>query len=146
MLLIDCKTYIIMFCLQLFQIMQMLNLTILFSLSKTQSYMFLLQLYHQETIKNYQNFFSRGFERSVYWNEYKMKSENKNTTNEYSYFLESNFVGVNRLFAFVYLNKNKYEKRFKTRKCDLLKEIIDHDNVIINGKNVYDQAIDSDMK
>ena len=116
------------------------------SLSKTQSYMFLLQLYHQETIKNYQNFFSRGFERSVYWNEYKMKSENKNTTNEYSYFLESNFVGVNRLFVFVYLNKNKYEKRFKTRKCDLLKEIIDHDNVIINGKNVYDQAIDSDMK
>ena len=75
-----------------------------------------------------------------------MKSENKNTTNEYSYFLESNFVGVNRLFVFVYLNKNKYEKRFKTRKCDLLKEIIDHDNVIINGKNVYDQAIDSDMK
>ena len=26
---------------------------------------------------------SRGFERSVYWNEYKTKSENKNTTNEY---------------------------------------------------------------
>ena len=25
----------------------------------------------------------RGFERSVYWNEYKTKSENQNTTNEY---------------------------------------------------------------
>ena len=24
---------------------------------------------------------SKGFERSVYWNEYKTKSENKNTTN-----------------------------------------------------------------
>ena len=42
---------------------------------------------------------SKGFERSVYWNEYKTKSENKNTTNEYRYFLESNFVGVNRLFV-----------------------------------------------
>ena len=41
---------------------------------------------------------SKGFERLVYWNEYKTKSENKNTTNEYRYFLESNFVGVNRLF------------------------------------------------
>ena len=41
---------------------------------------------------------SNGFERSVCWNEHKAKRENKNTTNEYRYFLESNFVGVNRLF------------------------------------------------
>ena len=27
--------------------------------------------------------FSKGFERLVYWNEYKAKSENKYTTNEY---------------------------------------------------------------
>ena len=37
---------------------------------------------------------SKGFERSVYWNEYKTKSENKNTTSEYRYFLKSNLVGV----------------------------------------------------
>ena len=36
-----------------------------------------------------------------YWNEYKTKSENKNMKNEYRYFLESNFVGVNRLFQFI---------------------------------------------
>ena len=30
---------------------------ILFLLSKTQNYMFLFQLYQQETIKNYQNFY-----------------------------------------------------------------------------------------
>ena len=35
---------------------------------------------------------SKEFERTVYWNEYKTKSENKNTTNEYRYFLQSNFV------------------------------------------------------
>ena len=40
---------------------------------------------------------SKGFKRSVYWNEYKRKSEIKNTTAEYGYFLESNFVRVNRL-------------------------------------------------
>ena len=45
---------------------------------------------------------SKRFERSVYWNKYKTKSENKNTTNEYRYFLESNFIGVNRfLFWFM---------------------------------------------
>ena len=47
---------------------------------------------------------SKGFERSVYWNEYKTKCENKNTTNEYRYFLESNFFGFNRLFVLVYSN------------------------------------------
>ena len=36
---------------------------------------------------------STRFERSVYWNEYKTKSENKNTTYEYRYFIESKFVG-----------------------------------------------------
>ena len=28
-----------------------------------------------------------------YWNEYKTKSKDKNTTNEFRYYLESNFVG-----------------------------------------------------
>ena len=31
----------------------------------------------------------KGFQRSVYCNEYKTESENKNPTNEYRYFLES---------------------------------------------------------
>ena len=30
--------------------------------------------------------FSKVFKRSAYWNEYKAKSENKNTTKEYRYF------------------------------------------------------------
>ena len=37
---------------------------------------------------------SKGFEKSVYWNKYKAKSEYKNTTNEYRYSLESNTVGA----------------------------------------------------
>ena len=44
---------------------------------------------------------SEGFEISVYWNKYKRKTETKTTTNEYRYFLKSNFVGVNRLFVLV---------------------------------------------
>ena len=46
---------------------------------------------------------SKRFERSAYWNEYKTKSENKTATNEFRYFLELNFVGVNKLFELVYL-------------------------------------------
>ena len=58
---------------------------------------------------------STGFETLVYWNQYKTKSENKNTTGEYRYFLEPNFVGVNRLFVLVYLNRENDIKRTKTQ-------------------------------
>ena len=49
----------------------------------------------------------------MYWNEYKTKSENKTTTNEYRYFIESNFVGVNRLLVLVYSNQDNDAKDLK---------------------------------
>ena len=55
----------------------------------------------------------KGFKISFSWNEYKTKSENKNTANKYRYFLEANFVEVNRLFALVYSNQDDNSKRFK---------------------------------
>ena len=89
---------------------------------------------------------SKRFKRSVYWNEYKTKSENKNTTNEFRFFLESNFVRVKRLFVLIYLSQYAASKRFKTRSYYLTKGVIKNCNVIINGQNFYDQAIDSDIK
>ena len=67
---------------------------------------------------------SKGYERSIYWNEYKTKSDNENTTNEYRYFIESNFVGVNILFVIVYLNEDDNTKRFKTQRYYSPKGII----------------------
>ena len=53
---------------------------------------------------------SKGFERSVCWNEYKTKSENKNAANEFRYFLKSNLDRVNRFYS----NQDADSKRFKT--------------------------------
>ena len=61
------------------------------------------------------------------------KSENENTTNEYRYFIQSNFVGVNRLFVLVYSNPDVKSKRFKAKRSYLPKGIIDNYNVIISG-------------
>ena len=38
----------------------------------------------------------KRFERSVYCNEYKTKSNNRDATNEFRYFLKSKFFGINR--------------------------------------------------
>ena len=46
------------------------------------------------------NVFNKRFERSVYLKEFKTKIEYKNTANEFTYFLKSSFVGVNRFFSF----------------------------------------------
>ena len=59
--------------------------------------------------------FSKRFERSVYWNEYKTKNEHKNTTNEYRCFVESNFIGVDRLFMLIYLNRDNDVIRLKAQ-------------------------------
>ena len=65
--------------------------------------------------------------------------------NEYRYFLESNFAGVNRLFFLVYTNEGDNAKRFKTGRYYLSKGIIKKYNIIINEKYFYDQAINSDV-
>ena len=52
----------------------------------------------------------------VYRNEYKTKSENQKATSKYRYFLESNFVGVNRLFVLVYTNQDANAKKYNAQK------------------------------
>ena len=74
----------------------MLMVKILFSLSKTQNYVPVVALTTRDNQKLSKRF-SKGVERSVYWNEYKA-IDYKNTANEFRYFLKSNFVGVSRLF------------------------------------------------
>ena len=65
---------------------------ILFLLSKTKKlYVPVVTLSARENQK-LSKLLSKGFERSVYWNEYKTESEAKTTANEYRYFLKSYFV------------------------------------------------------
>ena len=57
-------------------------------LSKTKLYVPVLTLSLKDNQK-LSALFSKRFDRSVYWNEYKTKSDYKNMTNEFRYFLES---------------------------------------------------------
>ena len=107
---------------------------IIFTIKDTKLYVSVSTLSARDN-KKLSKLLRKGFERSVYWNEYKTKSENKNTTNEYRYFLKSNFVGVDRLFILIYTNETNNAKRFNAQKYYLPKGKIKNYNVIINGKN-----------
>ena len=99
------------------------NNSITFIIKDTKVYIPVVTLSARDD-QNLSKFFSNGFERSLYWNEYKTESENENTTNKYRYFLESNFVGVNRLFVLVCSNQDADSKRFNTPRYYLPKGTI----------------------
>ena len=117
---------------------------IIFSRKDTKLYVPVVTLLAKDNQK-LSKLLGKGFERSVYWNEYKTKSDNKNTTNKYRYFLESAFAGISRLFVLVYTNQNANGKRFNAQKYYLPKGIIKNYNITINGKSCYDQANNSDI-
>ena len=76
--------------------------------------MFLLSFYELKAIENYLNFLAKDLKDQFIGMNIKQKLRTKITTNEYRYFLKSNFVGFNTLFVLVYSNQNVRYKRFKT--------------------------------
>ena len=76
--------------------------TITFTIKDTKLYVPVVTLSARDNQK-LSKLLSKEFERSFYWNEYKTRMENKNTTNKSRYVLESDFVRVKRLFVLVYL-------------------------------------------
>ena len=96
--------------------------------------MFLLLLYQQETIKNYQNVLAKDFKDQFIGMNIKQKVRIKiQQTNSDK--IKSNFVGVNRLFVLVYTNQGDNAERLDGQKYYLSKGITKNYNVIINEKN-----------
>ena len=85
---------------------------------------------------------NKGFQRSIFWNEYKTKEINENAdVNVFKYInLDPSFQGVNRLFVMAYNRANGQQKYYLPR-IDLEKY-----SVIIDGRNFYDNPIESDIE
>ena len=64
------------------------NNIIIITINDAKLYVPIVTLSVRENEKSWK-LFSKGFERPVYWNEYKTKNENKNKANELRYFLGS---------------------------------------------------------
>ena len=94
---------------------------------------------------------NKGFQRPIYWNEYKTKEQTENANaNATKYInLDPSFQGVNRLFIMAYnrlatANDNQFNKDslqiYYLPRNDLNKY------VIIDGRNFYDNPIESDIE
>ena len=91
---------------------------------------------------------NKGFQRSIYWNEYKTKEINEDAdANVFKYInLHPPFQGVNRLFAMVYNRANCQPTRNGRRKYYLPRIDLEKYNVFIDGRNFYDNPIESDIE
>ena len=91
---------------------------------------------------------NKGFQRSIYWNEYKTKEINENAdANVFTYInLDPSFQGVNRLFVMPYNRANGQPTRNGQQKLYLPRIDLEKYNVIIDGRNFYDNPIESDIE
>ena len=90
---------------------------------------------------------NKGFQRSIYWNEYKTKEINEDAdANVFKYInLDPSFQDVNRLFVMAYNRANGQPTRNGRRKYYLPR--IDLEKyVIIDGRNFYDNPIESNIE
>ena len=91
---------------------------------------------------------NKGFQRSIYWNEYKTKEQNEDAANNvFKYInLDPSFQGVNRLFVMAYLRGGDNPDRNNRRKYYLPRSNLNKYNVIIDGRNFYDNPIEGDIE
>ena len=92
---------------------------------------------------------NKGFQRSIYWNEYKTKEQTENAdANAVKYInLDPSFQGVNRLFLMAYSRAdNNQATRNGQQKYYLPRIDLNKYNVIINGRYFYDNPIESDIE
>ena len=91
---------------------------------------------------------NKGFQKSIYWNEYKTKEINENAdANVFKYInLDPSFQGVSRLFVMAYNRENGQPTRTGQQKYYLPRIDLEKYNVIIDGRNFYDNPIESDIE
>ena len=92
-----------------------------------------------------------GFKRPVYWNQYQTKIETKDLdNNNFTRFpLDASFQGVRRLFVLAFDNTDNGAKKVERNshtKYFLPRVNITNYNVLIDGRNFYDQPINDLVK
>ena len=106
-------------------------------------------IFSKEDNKDFIEQQNKGFQRSIYWNEYKTKELTENAdANVFKYInLDPSFQGVNRLFVMAYIREdNNQATRNGRRKYCLPRIDLNKYNVITDGRNFYDNPIESDVE
>ena len=113
-----------------------------FQINDTKLYVPVVTLSTQENIKLLTQLES-SFKRTLNWNEYLVKTTNQARNRYLDYLIGPSFQGVNRLFVFSFKDDDGRESHKQYYLPTV--EIKDY-NVMIDGRNVFDQRIKNNLK
>ena len=113
-----------------------------FAITETKLYVPVVTLSTQDNAKLLQQLKS-GFKRTINWNKYESNIKTFAQNRYLNHLINPNFQGVNRLFVLSFENEND---RTSHSTYYLPKVEIKDYNVMIDGKNFFDQPINSDLK
>ena len=113
-----------------------------FKISETKLYVPAVTLLTQDNAKLLQQLKS-GFKRTINWNKYKSNIKAFAQNRYLNHLINSSFQGVNRFFLLFFENEND---RTSHSTYYLLKVEIKDYNVMIDGKNLFDQPVNRMIK
>ena len=121
-----------------------------FKITNTKLYVPIVTLSSKDNVKLVK-LLEEGFKRPVYWNEYQTKIESRNLDNNNltRFPLDASFQGVRRLFVLAFDNTDNGAKKVERNshtKYFLPRVNITNYNVLIDGRNFYDQPINDLVK
>ena len=111
-----------------------------FTITETNLYVPVVTLSTQEDAKLLPQLKS-GFKRAISWNNYLAKSELLPQNSNLNHLIEPSFQWVNRLFVLAFEND---DERISSKRYYISNVEIKDYNVIIDGKNFFDQPVQND--
>ena len=111
-----------------------------FTITETNLYVPVVTLSTQDNAKLLPQLKS-GFKRTISWNKYLAKPELLAQNANLNYLIEPSFQGINRLFVLAFEND---DHRISNKRYYIPNVEIKDYNVMIAGKNVFDQPIKND--
>ena len=125
------------------------NAKVTFTMTDAKMYVPIVTLSSKDT-SHLSKLLSEGFKRSVIWNKDHTKTNHTiNDGDTVRILVDASFQGVNRLFVLLFtaVNQNgNIDNRDSYRKFYLPRTSITNYNAIIDGRNFYDQPINSDER
>ena len=113
-----------------------------FAITETKLYVSVVTLSTQDNAKLLQQLKS-GFKRAINWNEYESSVKTFAQNRYLNYLINPSFQGVNRIFVLSF--ENEYGRTSHSTYYLSKVEIKDY-NILIDGRNFFDQPINSMTK
>ena len=111
-----------------------------FTITETNLHVPVVTLSNQDNVKLLSQLKS-GFKRTIYWNKYLAKPELLAQNANLNHLIEPSFQGLNRFFVLAFEND---AQRTNIKKYYIPNVEIKNYNIMLDGKNVFDQPVKND--